>query len=337
MSIPSKPDSRSKVRRAPSRFAVILVMSLGLSLSQGAPNPGTYLSYRRPPYVYLYAGKDLDVIEELDRDLRKLVPDMELHLGTRLPDRVQIELPMTRTEFAWLSRGRVPSWAGGVAYPSEGRIVVKTPQFFGEGVPLSILTCHELAHILLNAASSGKGLPRWFDEGFSQVLSGESRAGSLTLLARAALADRMMGLPRVEDVLSYSDSDAQLAYAESHAAARGMLDRFGWEVVRSILFLVGSGAEFDSAFESSAGVEYEAWQADWLESAQQKFKNYAFLDLEMIIWVAIMLLSALAAFMVWLRKKRQFKKWAEEEEEELFNESPEIEAQEPVDDKPIHP
>lgn len=336
MSIPWKPDEHPITRIVSRRFSAILITLLYLSMAFGSVDPGTYHSYTRPPFVYLYGGKDPGVVEDLDRELRSIVPDIELHLGTRLPDLVHIELPLTRSEFAWLTKGSVPEWAGGVAYPKDRKIVVKTPLFYNEGVPLSVLTAHELAHILLDEASAGKGIPKWFNEGFSQVLSGESRSGSLSRLARAALADRMMGLPRVEDVLSFSATDAQLAYAESHAAAQGLLDWYGWEVVRSILFMVGTGIEFDSAFEKSTGVEYEAWQADWLESAQKRYRSYAFLDLDTIIWVVILLLSAMAAFAVWLRKRKQFKKWEEEEQEELLNESPENEAEESVDDKQNH-
>lgn len=320
----------------PIRYlALVFVLSVSFSGAAFAGrDPGTYHSYNLPPFTYLYAGKDPDVVESLDRELRKIVPEMELHLGTRLPDKVEISLPLTRSEFAWLTGGRSPDWAGGMAYPNEDRIVVKAPQFFEEGVTLTTLAAHELAHLLLHQASSGQGIPRWFNEGFAQVLAKEDRSGSVSRLARAALADRLMGLPRVEDVLNFQNADANLAYAESHAAARGLLERYDWEVVRSILFTVGTGVEFDSAFHQCTEMEYEAWQVDWIESAQKRYKNFAFLDIESLIWVLIMLLGAAAAFAVWLRKRRQFREWAEEEAENGDKPISGIEEREKTDDKP---
>lgn len=328
-----------KSKFSPSFIGIVTVVCSQLlcGVVYATPDPGTYHSYQMPPFVYLYAGKDPGVIEDLDKELRVIIPEMELRLNTRLPDKVEVSLPLTRQEFAWLTRGSVPDWAGGVAYPEDDRIVVKAPMFFGEDVPLSVLAAHELAHLLLDAASSGKGLPRWFNEGFSQILAGESRSGLSSRLARAALADRLMGLPRVDGVLGFSVAEADLAYAESHAAAQSLLDRFGWEVIRSILFTIGTGVEFDKAFLECTRIEYEAWQAEWLESAQQRYKHYAFLDTDTMIWVFIMLLSAAAVVVVWIRKRRQFKKWQEEEEEELLHESNEKSTEKPNDDKPIIP
>ncbi len=319
MSIQLKREANKVTLRLRLDFAFLLAGLLCCRSSLGAPDRGTYHSYNLPPYVYLYAGNDANVIEDLDRELRNIVPEMELLLGTRLPDKIQIELPLTKSDFMWLTPGSVPDWAGGVAIPTEGRIVVKTPLFFDQNVPLSILTAHELAHILIDAASGGHGMPRWFNEGFAQVLSGESRIGYSSRLARAALADRLMGLPRVDGVLGFSVAEAELAYAESHAAAQSLLDRYGWEVVRNMLFMVGSGSQFDRAFLESSGTEYEVWQSEWLESAQQRYKHYAFLDTDTIIWVFIMLLSSVTVVVVWFRKRRQFKKWQDEEAEELPN------------------
>ena len=303
-------------------FIVTLTAFLGVSsLASAAPEPGTYHTYKMPPFFYFYAGKDPGVVEDLDKEIRQLIPEMELRLGTRLPDTIEVGLPISRDEFAWLTQGKVPDWAGGVAYPGEDRIVIKTPLFFGEGVSLPVLMAHELAHLLIDAASRGNGVPKWFNEGLSQILAGESRTGYSTRLARAALANRLIGLPRVDGVLGYSRQDADLAYAESHAATQALVERFDWEAIRNILFIVGSGAEFDEAFLQATGLEYEAWQAEWLESAQKRYRGYAFLETDTIIWLLIILLSSVAVVVAWIRKRKQMQRWQDEEEAELINES----------------
>lgn len=311
--------------------AVVLLVTLASPELHGKdPTPGSYHRYVRPPFEFFYAGMDASPLEKLNRDLRRIVPEMESRLGTRLPDRVRISLPLTRTEFVRMTGGRVPYWAGGVAYPGAGAIVVKAPTFFGEGVPMEVLVAHELAHILMDVAARQGDIPRWFEEGFAQLLAGESRTGSLGRLARAALADRLMGLPRVDNVLSFRSPDAELAYAESRAAAESLKERFGWEVIRAILYRVAESSDFPVAFQQSTGVEYEAWQADWLESAQKHYRNFAFLDVESLIWVLILLLSAAAVVAVWIRKRRQLRKWLTEEENEEDEPTP-------VDNRPITP
>jgi hypothetical protein len=290
-------------------FALIL-----LSIPQVIQAQASYSRYYRPPFEYYYAGREVEPLEQLDRGLREIVPDILDRLQAELPDTIRIDLPMTRSEFALLTRGRVPEWAGGVAYPANNRIVAKAPAFFNAGAALEVLVAHEIVHLILAKATNQNGLPRWFEEGFAQLLAGENRSHTSSRLARAALADRLMGLPRVDDVLGFTSADADLAYAESNAAAIGLSQRFGWEAVRAILQAVAAGEEFGKGFQDATGMEYEAWQADWLESAQKKYRNFAFLDVDSLIWIFISLLMAVAAVVVWIRKRIAMKRWLAEEE-----------------------
>ena len=139
-----------------------------------------------------------------------------------------------------------------------------------------------------------------------------------------------MGLPRVDDVLSFSSPDADLAYTESRAAADGLVKKFGWEAVKTILGRVAQGEEFGDAFHNVTGVEYEAWQADWLETAQQRYRKMLFMSIDEMIWILIMLLAITATISVWIRRRRQFRIWLAEEED---NE----EDIPPIDDTPIKP
>lgn len=283
---------------------------------------GQYRVVRREPFEYRFSGHEETFIAEFDRKLRRLTPLLEERLGRKIPAGVVIDLPLTRSEFAFLTRGRAPDWAGGIAYPDQKRVVIKAPAFFRGGAEAEVLTAHELSHILLNEATAGKGLPRWFEEGLCQNLAGEKRSGSLARLAQAAIADRMMGLPRVDDVLDFAAPDAELAYAESNAAVESFVSRYGWSGVRALLSRIANDEEFPEAFEAVAGVEYEYWQADWLEGAQKKFKRYLFLNVEDMIWALIVLLAIAAVMAAWVKKRWQFKKWLEEEEEDERSKEP---------------
>ena len=71
-------------------------------------------------------------MDHLDSELRSIVPSIETSLGVGLPRSVQIVLTLTREQFEQMTEGRVPHWAGGVAYPRRGYIIVKAPLFFGQ-------------------------------------------------------------------------------------------------------------------------------------------------------------------------------------------------------------
>lgn len=241
---------------------------------------------------------------------------MQANLGVPGLDTVKLYLPLTRVEFYRLTKGRVPRWAGGVAYPEQSLIVVKAPTFFDEGVPVEVLAAHEVAHLYLHRASGGGELPRWLDEGLACLLSGESRSGSLALLGRAAAAGRLMGLPSVDDVLGFSTTDADLAYTEARLAAGALVDKYGWVAVRAILSKLSTEEDFPKVFLEATGVEYEFWQVEWLETTHQRYKFVALLEIDNLIWIVIFLLGAMAVIAVWIRQRIQFKRWLEEEEDE---------------------
>ncbi|MDP8239626.1 MAG: peptidase MA family metallohydrolase [Candidatus Hatepunaea meridiana] len=291
--------------------------------------------YHRPPFKYRYYGKDEKLIDKLDRELRIKLKHIEgcLQIDTRshagvwereelndseLIGSVNIYLTLTADDFKRMTKGRVPKWAGGVAYPRRNSIVVKTPLYFGQGVPLEVLTAHELTHILVHRIVGDNYLPRWLDEGLAQVLSGESRHGSLARLGRAAISDRLMGLPRVDDVLNFSYPDADLAYAEARSATAWLVAQYGWDAVVKLLNEMGKGTDIEDAFPRVFDVGYEYWQVEWIEYAKKKYSVAVLLDIDSLIWVFILGLGAVAVVAVFIRRRIQFKRWREEEEEEML-------------------
>jgi len=283
---------------------VILIASAGICTAK---------LYYHPPYKYHFNGSDDRIVSQLDEELRNIVPSIEYKLGVSLSGTVRIDLTLTKEEFNRITRGRVPRWAGGVASPQQNWIVVKAPLFFGQGVPLEVLTAHEISHLLMHKASGHNYIPRWFDEGLAQLLAGESRSGSLGRLSRAAASDRLIGLPRVDHVLSFSSQKAGLAYAEALSAADRFVDQFSWEVVRSILTGVRKGKEFENAFEDACGVSYEVWQVEWMDYARDRYRWWALMDMDNLIWMSVVMIGIFGMTVAYIRQRRQLKRLIEEE------------------------
>lgn len=275
--------------------------------------------FKLDPFVYYYNGDDsVKVIENLDRYLRETLPYLESKLGVRFRGKAEILLTQTREEFYLATHGRAPGWAGGLAYSQQRKIVVRSPLFFGQGVSLEVLTAHEVTHLVLHEATSGNYLPRWLEEGLCMLLAGESRSGSLARLGRAAAGGRLMGLPRVDDVLRFSTPQADLAYSESRSAASYFIDRFDWPAVRNLLTHVKAGKDFEEAFSISTGVEYEAWQVQWIEYASDRYRWVFLLDIDNLVWFLIVFLAVFVMILTYIRQKRQMKQLlADEDEDDL--------------------
>ncbi|MFH0765549.1 MAG: hypothetical protein V2A61_03925, partial [Calditrichota bacterium] len=286
----------------------ILLISSTLTTSLSAGE--FYIS----PFIYHINSSDSSLVIKLDQDIRNWLPEAESNLKARLPDRVNVFLTLSEAEFHRLTRGRAPRWAGGIAYPERSRVVVKAPLFFGQGVPLEVLVKHELTHILLHQASGGEYLPRWWEEGFCAVLSGEWRSGSQRRLNLAVMADRLIALPRIDDVLGFSAPDADLAYAEASLAAKLYIEWFGWNGTQRLLTEIKSGTFFEEAFAKVSGLQYEEFQIDFLDYLRHTYRWGVFYSVDDLIWIFILLLAILAVLVSYIRSRRQLKRWEEDEE-----------------------
>ncbi|MCF7809625.1 hypothetical protein K9N50_01415 [bacterium] len=270
----------------------------------------------KPQFQYDYIGADQEYIDKLDIELKQKLKYIESNLETELKGSVKVILTLSEDDFARKTRGGVPGWAGGIAYPQQQTVVLKTPLFFGQGVPVEVLAAHEVTHVLIHQIIGDNYLPRWLEEGLCQVLAGESRTGSFGAMGRAAAANRLMGLPRVDHVLGFSRPDANLAYTESRYATAALVDRFGWRAINDLLSRIGDGTEFEEAFFLAIGVDYEFWQVEWLEDARTKYSVMALLEMQNLIWIIILLLAILAMIVTFVRRKLQLRRWTEEEEDE---------------------
>jgi hypothetical protein len=87
-----------------------------------------------------------------------------------LPDRpIRLILAPTRQRYDSLTRGRLPFWSEGAAFPDAGTVVLLTDQPANR---LTVALRHELAHLALRWRV-GRGAPLWFEEGYAAVAAGE--------------------------------------------------------------------------------------------------------------------------------------------------------------------
>jgi cytochrome c-type biogenesis protein CcmH/NrfG len=125
----------------------------------------------------------------------------------------------TQEQFRDITRS--PSWAAG-AY--DGRIRIPVGDALRSPAALDRVVVHELAHAMVHYLVPS-GVPTWLHEGLAVYFEGsdqrwidETLAGSPTLVPLAALQGGFTGL---------NSGAAGVAYAESAAAARVLIDRLG--------------------------------------------------------------------------------------------------------------
>ncbi len=126
-----------------------------------------------------------------------------------MPDRpIRLILAPTRAQYDSLTRGRLPLWSEGAAFPDAGTIVLLTAH---QPSGPSVLR-HELGHLALRW-HVGRYVPLWFEEGYAAVAAQEwDRLDALRLNWQLARGVRM-DLDDVDRALRGARGDAETGYA----------------------------------------------------------------------------------------------------------------------------
>jgi hypothetical protein len=230
--------------------------------------------------------------------------------GLELPPQVHLILVADEHPVA----GRTPTWIAGQAFGTD--TIVIYPQRIGSYPydSLESVVLHEFVHLALNVRAGGQPLPRWFHEGVAVSVESGWGIGSQARLLWAAAHE-----PAINDVAMLFESGAvpetTTAYLLSAALVEDIRRRHGLTVPGAIAARVARGEIFDVAFARETGETVN-------EAAAHAWRVYRGLRWLPILtsasglWGGILLL-ALVAFAVRLRRRWQRRRqWEEEERRE---------------------
>jgi hypothetical protein len=171
---------------------------------------------------------------------------------------------------------------------------------------------HEVAHVLIWRASSGRPIPRWFNEGLATAAERRGFRDQTQLFLHLA-SGSSMSLHELDRLFEGGQADQTRAYLLSGALVQHLLSEYGESAGARILELVGKGASFEMAFtevtgQSPATAEAEFWkrQRVWTTWIPILFSQEA-------LWMAITLLAILAIQRRRKRNAERRKRWEEEE------------------------
>ena len=289
------------------RLAVILIFLLTFPVF-GAQD--WVVSSEEWVYVHHHPNETANVQAILD-GVYFSYPQISENLGLKFTGTLNIYLASKPAEFGELTDWKLPSWAKGVAFPDQNKVVLKSPKYSGNQIDLARAAVHEFIHIML-ATDAGK-VPLWLNEGLAVMLSGEGYFDDRQL-TNAAITGKFVPFRKMEQVLRFDPNSAQLAYQQALAATRYLVGEFGWSSVSRMLLGVKYGQSFDKAFFDATGLWPDEFEGEWIKLQGGRYK-YSFLknfdSYISYIFVPLLLLGGLA---VYLRKRRIIKKWEREEQ-----------------------
>ena len=221
----------------------------------------------------------------------------------------------SESDFRTLTRGRLPHWGIGVAYPQAMTMVLQYRD--GQSAALLQTARHEFSHLLLHHAVSGhpstRPVPVWFNEGVAMWVASEWRLEQSLGVSLAALKDGLVRLGAIDSVLTFDASRAHLAYDESYLAALFLIHRGGEGAVPELIRQLQNGVRFDVALHRITGLSPAKFEADFVDYIRGRFGLGSALTSAEAIWFYIVVMVILVGIAVRFRNRATLARWDAED------------------------
>jgi len=250
---------------------------------------------------------------EIEVTAKKAYTQISSFIEDSLTHPVTIYVAESENDFKSRLGSDFPDWGIGAAISEHNLIVLKSPAKFRYNRPFSEVIEHELAHILLDGKTGNAIPPRWMDEGFAMLESREWRIGQDILIVRAVFTNSIIPLAQIENLNSFNDSKAELAYTESYLALSYFLDEYGKESFFKLLNYLSSGQTLDLAFLKATGEGYIGFQAGFVDYLKKKYNWLAFFGDNILFWLVLAFLLVFLYFMKRYYNRKTLKRWEYED------------------------
>jgi Peptidase MA superfamily len=283
------------------------------------PPPASYNTYNGGWIRFSYPPSTRERVEPLIAEADAARRDLETRLGQRVLDRVNVYVARTPGEMTTLAPegAPYPRYAAGVAYPELRLILLSiAPVRPNSNHNLKQIFKHELAHVALYNAVDGHPVPRWFNEGFAVVASGETSFARLHTLWTATLSNNLLSLKKLDRTFPAQPSEADVAYAEAADVVRYLMRERDHERFAAMIARVRHGETFERALEDAYDTSLASLEYEWRQDVAKRYTFWPVLFSGSVVWAGVV------GLVIWgfRRKKRRDKqtldRWAAEEARE---------------------
>lgn len=288
-----------------------LLCALGLVATLNALPPGLL---QTPNIVYRFEAEERPSAEALAEVGEEVWAALCAELGgCPAGPRLTFVVARSNEHLRTLLGAGVPTWAAGVALPSQGRAGLHM-QARGNG-PLSEIHAtfrHELAHVLLHRALGGAEVPRWFSEGFAILQAREWSFQRVQTLTRAALTGRLIGVSELERGFPRGAHEVSVAYAQAVSFVAFLMDE-DRAAFRELMAALRTSTPFRQALSEAYRQPLAKLEARWHASLGHSYRFIPLLTGGSTLWVITTLIFLLG----YMRRRKEvaatLERWAQEE------------------------
>ena len=215
--------------------------------------------------VYAYNG-DEDFNRRVLDSAQETIDRLQTEFGVERSEPIRIWVYDSREDFGGAQAPNSEAWIAGTSYPGLFLVLAvlptNNPAEIGRVVP------HEVSHQVLFQATENpfNYAPTWLDEGLAVLHQDSGNESFPDIVAAAAAEGRLFSVRALNSEFPYDPADAQLAYAQSFAIVRFIVDRFGEEALGNLIDALRDGVTYDQAAQRALGTDLDGVDRLWKES-----------------------------------------------------------------------
>lgn len=205
-----------------------------------------------------------------------------------------------------LSRPTLPEWGGGGAI-GKNKIVIPIDKKAIYKKNSAVTISHELTHIAINRICDKVKVPRFFHEGVAMYLSGDISLNEQSALSMALFTQSLIPLLSIDSVNYFSQSRAQLAYAQSRLTVDYLVKNYDREVLSLILKSSIKNGDFEIGLKDELDISIHQLDSLSRSHIAQTYSNLFWIIDNYILWISILLLFLTAYILTIIRNRRKMK------------------------------
>lgn len=193
-------------------------------------------------------------------------------LGTDPVEGTDIYLYPSQTDLASAMQLAGFDWAGGVAYPELGVVLVAIPPTVDAPLMMQQDIPHELTHRALYDWLGSQGyaaLPTWLNEGLAMAFEMRPDPLRAVVIEEAHISGNLIPLAELCQPFPDDPQRAELAYAQSERIVAYLRQTYGWSGLRRLILAYADGKACNAGMLEGIEQDLVAVDRAWRISLEQ--------------------------------------------------------------------
>ena len=161
----------------------------------------------------------------------------------------------------------------GYAVPEKLLIVIDYSKMLTTPSSVSSIMKHELCHLLLHKNISAENLPKWFDEGVSQWVSGglaDIVMADYSYFDSVIITGRQIPFRYLSERFPADNEALMIAYAQSKSIVEYIAGEFNPDGICRLLNSLRSGKDMEIAVYESFLISFDELEENWYSAMRKK-------------------------------------------------------------------